>query len=195
MNTYTRHYRTFRQYFNKNRRTYRFEIKFLNVEVDQEYIDQWLKRLLEPLDVIEITEPKFTYLHENPVEFPLVPFGRLCSLEVELGMSITAEELKMLLFEGLQLPFENFIVYNIGDPSRLAKSDYGRLQDAIIDKYADENPYKMPRLGYDPNADDIEPQELVGTQRTESVMRTMTGKDYKLNHRLFHFINEDKKEG
>lgn len=190
MHTYTRHYRAFRQYFNKNRRTYRFEVKFLNVEADQQFVDEHLKILLEPLDVVEITEPQMSYLHENPVEFPMVAFGRLYSIEIELGMSITAEELKMLLFEGLELSFENFIVYNFGDPSRQAKRDYARLQDSILDKYADENPYKIHRLGYDMNDETVQPQDLVGTKRMTDLLSKTTDSDYKHNGKLFHFIDE-----
>lgn len=190
MHTYTRHYRTFRQYFNKNRRTYRFEVKFLNIVADQEFVDNHLKKLLEPLDIVEITKPKMSYLHENPVEFPMVAFGRLYSIEIELGMSITAEELKMLIFEGLEMPFENFIVYNYGDPSRQAKRDYARLQDSILDKYADENPYKIPRMGYDMNDESVKPQDLVGTKRMTDLLSKTTKSDYKHNGRLFQFIDE-----
>ena len=192
MHTYTRHYRTFRQYFNKNRRTYRFEVKMLNMEPDEGFIEETLKPMLEPLDVIEISKPEKSYLHENPVEFPIEPFGVIWSFEIELGMSATAEELKMLFFEALKMPFKNFIIYNINDPSRKAKKEYQDLQDSLVDNYKDdEGNYHIPRMGYDTNDEDISPQELVGNTRIYQLMQTMTDKEYKPQDKLFKFFDEE----
>lgn len=192
MHTYTRHYRTFRQYFNKNRRTYRFEIKMLNMEPDERFMEETLRPILEPLDVVEITKPVKSYLHENPVEFPIEPFGVIWSFELELGMSATAEELKMLFFEALRLPFKNFIIYNINDPSREAKKEYQNLQHSLLDNYKDnESKYHIPRLGYDKNDETISPQELVGNTRIGQLMKTMTDQEYKPQDKLFKFFDEE----
>ena len=191
MHTYTRHYRTFRQYFNKNRRTYKFEVKLLNMEPDEYFIEQSLKPLLEPLDLIEIGKPVKSYLHENPVEFPIEAFGIVWSFTIELGMSANAEELKMLFFDALHMPMKSFIVYNFHDPSRKAKEEYARLQDSLLDNYAeDENKYKIPRMGYDHHQEDIDPQSLVGNNRVASLMKTVTSDDYKPNDKLFKFLDD-----
>ena len=191
MHTYTRHYRTFRQYFNKNRRTYKFEVKFLNLEPDETFMEQSLKPLLEPLDLISVSKPVKSYLHENPVEFPIEPFGIIWSVEIELGMSANAEELKMLFFDALQLPMKNFIIYNYHDPSRKAKEEYKNLQDSLLDNYSDaENHYKIPRMGYDHHDETIDPQDLVGNSRIGKLMKTMTSNDYKPNDKLFKFLDE-----
>jgi len=193
MHTYTRHYRTFRQYFNKNRKTYRFEIKMLNMEMDERFIEETLRPLLEPLDVIDISEPTKSYLHENPVEFPIEPFGIVSSVEIELGMSATAEELKMLIFEALRLPFKSFIVYNLFDPSRKAKKEYQNLQNSLLDNYKnDDGDYHIPRMGYDMHDENVSPQELVGNTRIGQLMKTMTDKDYKPNDKLFNFLDDEE---
>ena len=192
MHTYTRHYRTFRQYFNKNRRTYKFEIKMLNMIMDKSFIEETLKPLLEPLDIVSMSEPTKDFLHENPVEFPIEPWGIVSSIEVELGMSATASEIKMLIFEGLKLPFKNFIVYNLHDPSRKAKKEYQALQDSLLDNYNDDQgDYHIPRLGYDIHDETISPQELVGNTRIAQLMKTVTQDEYKPQEKLFKFFDEE----
>lgn len=191
MHTYTRHYRTFRQYFNKNRRTYKFEVKLLNLEPTPDFIEETLEPLLEPLDLISVSKPTKSYLHENPVEFPIEPFGVAWNVIIELGMSANAEELKMLFFEALNLPMKNFIIYNYHDPSRKAKEDYKNLQDTLLDKYASSvNHYKIPRMGYDQHDEDIEPQSLVGSERVSELMKTTTSSEYKPNSNLFKFLDD-----
>lgn len=192
MATYTRHYRTFRQYYNKNRRTYKFEIKFLNLEPDEAFMEQSLKPVLEPLELIDISKPVKSYLHENPVEFPIEPFGIVWSFNVELGMSANAEELKMLFYDALRMPMKNFIVYNYYDPSRKAKKEYQDLQNSLLDNYAEaENDYKIPRMGYDHHDENINPQDLVGSTRIGSLMKTMTSNDYDPNDKLFKFLDNE----
>jgi hypothetical protein len=164
----------------------------LNMEPDERFMEETLRPLLEPLDVVEITKPVKSYLHENPVEFPIEPFGVIWSFELELGMSATAEELKMLFFEALRLPFESFIIYNINDPSREAKKEYQNLQHSLLDNYMDnESKYHIPRLGYDKNDETVSPQELVGNTRIGQLMKTMTGQEYKPQDKLFKFFDEE----
>lgn len=191
MHTYTRHYRTFRQYFNKNRRTYKFEVKLLNLEPTTDFIKETLEPLLEPLDLINISTPVKSYLHENPVEFPIEPYGIVWSIVIELGMSASAEELKMLFFEAMNMPMKSFIIYNYHDLSRKAKEEYKNLQDSLLDKYADvENNYKIPRMGYDHHDESIKPQSLVGSERVANLMKATTSTDYKPQDTLFKFLDD-----
>ena len=191
MRTYTRHYRTFRQYFNQNRRTYIFEVKFLDMEPDETFMEESLKPVLEPLDLINVSKPVKSYLHENPVDFPIISFGIIWSFNIELGMSANAEELKMLFFDALRIPMKNFIIYNYYDPTRQAKEEYHDIQKSMLDKYAEvENNYKIPRMGYDHHDEDINPQDLVGNSRIGNLMKTMTMQEYKPEDKLFKFLDE-----
>lgn len=111
---YSRHARTFRQFYNNNKKINTFIIKLVNLPPDN--VEDHFRIILKPLGLQSLKMINEYYLHENMFEFPQIPFGKVYVYRIEILGSITIEDLNVMIYESLGISMRYMEIMRENDP-------------------------------------------------------------------------------
>lgn len=111
---YSRHYRSFRQYYNTGKRTFTYYVKLVNFPPEE--VLERFEIIFKPIGYKTCKLIKEQYLHDNPFEFTQIPFGKVYTYELVIDGAITVEDMSVMIFEMLGIEFRYMEIYRSNDP-------------------------------------------------------------------------------
>lgn len=194
-NVYSRMNRDFRMHYKQHVKTFEFILKFLNVE--EENLVKSIEEALTILDIRFISKIRKSKLSDNPIEFAETAMGTVYTLELHLGIPVSTEEIKQILYESLEIPFRYMRVRTKQDPVNDNEEQYYNREQFVqmTGKYHDDRvKFSSELFKYLETAnpstmkDEEKVQKLYGANNLENIIKHF--KSYKND---IEFNNGDKK--
>jgi len=156
--------KTLMEYMSEDKETYDFKIKIAATEITNEVLDK-IEHALSTFEIASMSKPKNLPIVEKNLDFPSFGSCEVSLILVSLNYPCTDAQIRQALNHQARIPAANIVVIPKNQPEEL-------LRDKAEE---DENSNKK----YEPillkkELEDVSGgQELVGTQRVESMLKEL----------------------
>lgn len=143
-----------------NSKKYKFNVKIAS-EVTDEHINM-LEDILKKYGVEDITKPKKTIFHTNPIDFPNIKASELWLFDITLKYPTTVQNLIEDVKKCMMIEENRIVIYNANNPP--------------VDKNASETIYDDERSGKVSKMEDykdVPQEEITGPSYTENFLKAI----------------------